>query len=303
MFGLGQRTRRFVVAIVHDRERQGFLLVYNPRWHAYTFPSRRFPDVHMADALQERDLCERIARQILRDDLGPTLGEVSEAHWMDRVEISGISGQTGRVTNYLCDVVTLVPVEQLPVGAFASRFGFLTSQEILQSRPEHSGHLTRLLPFTTWEILRRLLEDQHVAAAVVCRCQEGKREFLMTSNRYGRFFFPGRRMGDGMPAERLIVYEFRLGANFNGKMEVQPGPVVRLEQETPHLGKRGYTFHLCPTAFPGEELTLEANRLANSLDQAGIRFRWISEDELRHPPDILSETVQGLAETVLGMAR
>src|SRR5262245_30380591 len=69
MFRLGPRTRRAVAAVVFDPQQHAFLLVFNPRWHAYTLPTRRFPDVRLAGPLQERAHCEQLARQALRDDL------------------------------------------------------------------------------------------------------------------------------------------------------------------------------------------------------------------------------------------
>ncbi len=299
MFGFGKAAQRVVVAIVYDPDKKGFLLVYNPRWHSYAFPTRRFGNRTFSDAYREREHCKEIAHRALREDLGPTLGEASEAHWMDQLEVSGVSGRTGLETRYIYDVVTLQPVNPLPAGSFASRLGFLTAQQIHDANPEHPGHVSHLVSWTTWQVLHRLLEDQHVAVAVICRQRDGQREFLMTRNRYAQWFFPARRMGDdGVDAERLAVYEFRLSANYLGRIDVsEQGPPVALEQQTHHLGQRRYHFHLVRTRFPGTDL----DQPGNPVEQALGPTRWFSEAELLEPPDNMSDTVAGLRDRVLAM--
>jgi len=301
MFGMGKRTRRVVVAVVYDRDRDRFLLAYNPRWPGYTFPTRPWPAQVVYDPLEERRLCEQTACQALREDLGPTLGEVAEAHWMDRLEVTGVSGRTGQSVRYVYDVVTAQLVHPLPPETPAGRFVYLTAQEILQADPRHPAHVERVLSWTTWTVLARLLEDQQAAVAVVCRQTDGGREYLMTLSRHGRFFFPAKRMGDEVPAERLIVYEFKLDADYTGKIVVEPELVVRMEQQTRHLGQRRYTFHLCRTLFPDEDLNLPGNRLEAALDRAGTVFRWVPEAHVAAPPDYCSDTVRGLSAAVLGM--
>jgi hypothetical protein len=297
MFGFGKSTRRVVVAIVYDPAKKGFLLVYNPRWHSYAFPTRRFGNLTFSDAFKEREHCQSVAHLALRQDLGPTLGEASEAHWMDQVEATGVSGRTGRETRYVYDVVTLLPVNPLPAGSFATRLGFLTAQEIRDANPEHPGHVSHLVSWTTWRVLTRLLEDQHVSVAVICRRRAGHREFLMTRNRYARWFFPARRMGDdGVDAEGLAVYEFRLAADYLQRIEAaEQGPPVALEQQTQHLGTRRYHFHLVRTRFPGVNL----DQPGNPVEQALGATQWFSEEELLDPPATMSDTIVGLRDRVL----
>jgi hypothetical protein len=300
MFGLGRQTKRVIVAVVYDQERRGFLLVYNPRWKGYTFPTRPWPAGNVADALQERKVCERQALAAFREDLGPRLGEATEPHWMERIEAHGVSGRTGRPTHYLFDVVTLRPVEPLPAGGFAGRFGWLTAEEILADA-EPDGLPVRLVTWTTRRILAGLLEDQQVAVAIVSRLQAGQREYLMLLNRYAKWFFPAKRMDDEVSADRTIRYEFLRDAHYYGSgIDVAPAEVVSLEQHTGHLGTRQYTFHLQRTTFPGVDLAKSGNRLEASLDQAGKPSKWIPAQDLHEPlSDNISPTVRGLRETVL----
>src|SRR5205809_48406 len=71
------------------------------------------------DAYLEREGAEQEARAAFRADLGPVLGESTEAHWMDRIEVRRHSGRTGVVTRYLYDIVTVRPKVPLPDGPFA----------------------------------------------------------------------------------------------------------------------------------------------------------------------------------------
>jgi hypothetical protein len=304
MFGLFERrrTQRAVVAVVYDRERKKFLVVFNPRWKGYTFPVRRFRRTVASDPLRVRAYAEQEARAALLSDLGPELGEAAEAHWMDRIDVVGVSGATNEETFYRYDIVTLVPVNPLPDGPFAARFGFLTAQEIRDSDPDELGPNARVVTWTTWQVLTRLLDLQKVAVAVVCRKVNGRREYLMTLNRHGKWFFPARRMDDPATAEQLVVYEFKLKANYLGPIDpARDGPAVEMEQDTAHLGPRSYTFHLRKVNFPQEDLTLPGNRLEAALYEAGIPFRWVEEGILNPPAADVSHTVAGLYAAVTSL--
>ena len=141
MFNPFQRPRiqRVVVAVVYDPERQKFLVVFNPRWGGYSFPLRRFRRSGASDPLRERQYAEQEARAALHDDLGPSLRQAAEAHWMDRIQVRGASGRTQQETLYVYDIVTLAPTRPLPDSPFGGRFGFLSSQEIRDSDPDELG--------------------------------------------------------------------------------------------------------------------------------------------------------------------
>jgi hypothetical protein len=296
------RTQHVVVAVVFDPARGKFLVVFNPRWGGYTFPMRRLRARGASDAYRERQWAEEEARAALRGDLGPDLGESTDAHWMDRIEVRRRSGRTDAETRYVYDIVTVLLKGPLPDGPFASPFGFLSADEIRDSDPDEPGPNPRVVTWTTWQVLTRLLDNQHVAAAVVRRRVGGRRQYLMTYNRYRQWFFPARRMGDLVPSDRLVVYEFKLDAEYLGRIQRGHETVVELEQTTPHLGPRTYVFHLHPTDFPDEDLTAAGNRLEAALDAAGVSFAWIDEGRLqpRLAPD-LSPTLLGLAPAVLAM--
>jgi hypothetical protein len=303
MFGSFTRRRiqRVVVAVVYDPERQKFLVVFNPRWNGYSFPLRRFRRSTASDPLREREYAEQEARAALLKDLGPTLGDTTEAHWMDRIEVPGVSERTGDKTLYRYDIVRVVPAKPLPEGPFAGRFGFLSDREIRDSDPDELGPCARVVTWTTWQVLTRLLDAQQVAVAVVCRENNGQHEYLMTLNGRGDWFFPARRMDNPETAEQLVVYEFRMEADYLGRIDATSGPIVELEQDTYHLGPRSYTFHLWNAAFPQEDLSLPDNRLHLALHKAGIRFRWVPEAEMNPLGTKVSPTVEGLRDAVLSM--
>jgi hypothetical protein len=305
MFGPFKRRRvlRVVVAVVYDPERQKFLVVFSPRWRGYSFPVRRFRRGGASDPLRERDHAVQEARAALLSELGPSLGEAADAHWMDRIEVPGVSERSGEETLYRYEIVTLVPVNPLPNGPFAHRFGFLSAQEIRDSDPDELGPSARVVTWTTWQVLTRLLDAQRVAAAVVSRISNAQREYLMTLNRHGKWFFPARRMDDPGTAEQLVVYEFKIEADYLGRIEVTEGPTVEMEQNTLHLGPRSYTFHLRKAYFPQEDLTLPGNHLEAALFKAGIPFRWVKEGDMEAPAVEISPTVEGLYAAVMSMER
>ncbi len=292
MFGLFSkrpRVQRVVVAVVYDPERQKFLVVFNPRWGGYTFPlcRKRLPDA--IDAVLERKEVLDDARQALLRDLPATLGQTREAHWMDRIQVLGVSGRTKKPMRYVYDIVTLVPTGPLPDGVFGGPFGFLSADEIRESDPDEPGPNRRAVTWTTWQVLTKLLDNQQVAVAVVSRLVNGQPEYLMTRNRDGQWFFPATRMGDQVPPDRLVRYEFILKANYLGRIDVADEPkVVDVEQTTRHLGPRHYTFHLYRTDFPQEDLLLSGNRLEVALDDAGTEFRWLGKGS----PDLSDTAVK-----------
>ncbi len=117
----------------------------------------------------------------------------------------------------------------------------------------------------------------------------------MTLNRLNQWFFPAGRMGDQVPAQRILHYEFSIKANYYHPIKVsEDGKTVEMEQTTAHLGPRTYLFHLYKISFPQEDLTMPGNRLEAALDRAGIPFRWMSEDELTSPEMNVSNTVPAL---------
>jgi hypothetical protein len=306
-FGLLQRrprTQRVVVAVVYDRQREKFLVIFNARWGGYTFPMRRFRTASASDALLEREYAVREARRAFSEDLGADLGRASEAHWMDRIEVPGVSGRTGERTLYLYDIVTLVPARPLPEGSFAGRFGFLTAQEIRDSDPDEPGPAARVVTWTTWQVLTRLLDNQQVAVAIVRRERNGQIEYLLTRNRHDQWFFPATRLGDQVPPKKMVIYEFKIKANYPGRMVVpEDGPAVDLEQDTPHLGPRSYLFHLREVRFPEEDLTMENNRLEAALNAAGVECDWRSEADLKAGGPDLSDTIRGLLPEVLALGQ
>ncbi len=197
---------------------------------------------------------------------------------MDRIAVLGVSGRTKEPTRYVYDIVTLVPAGPLPDGVFGAPFGFLSADEIRDSDPDEPGPNRRVVTWTTWQVLTKLLDNQQVAVAVVARLVNGQHEYLMTRNRDGQWFFPAARMGDQVPPDRLVVYEFKIKANYHGKIEVaEESRSVELEQTTRHLGPRRYTFHLYRTDFSQEDLLLSGNRLEVALDNAGTEFRWLGK--------------------------
>src|SRR5262249_21262449 len=142
------------------------------------------------DALRDREYAIREARAALAADLGSSLGEAEDAHWMDRIGVARSSGSRRIETEYTYDIVTLRPKRPIPDGAFAGRFGWLSAAEIRQSDPDEGSADARMVTWTTWQVLTRLLDVQQVSVAVVSRTVTSGRQWLLTLSGRGYWFFP-----------------------------------------------------------------------------------------------------------------
>jgi hypothetical protein len=281
----GPAVRRVAVAVV-ARPGPRFLVAYNPRWGGYSFPMRKIRVGLTNDPQRDRRIAADTARDALVDALGAELGQSEPGRWLDRIRVEGVSGRDGRRRVYDYDIVEVRPRGDIPEGAFGTQVGFLTPEEIRESDPAEPGPRARLVTWTTWQVLTRLLDNQRVAAAVIRRGDE----CLMERNRYGEWFFPARRIGPGRTAWQEVG---ELLSEWNTLLGFRPAgeEVVEMPQSTEHLGRREYEFRLC-----GVEI--DVARLEKALGPDGHIWR--------HPaaglPD-MSPTLAGLAEAALRVGR
>ena len=279
--------RRVAVAVALDRTSGKYVVAFNRRWGGYAFPTRPFaPSAGLSLREQRAEAC-RAARRAFREDLGPTLGESSAAHWMDQLELVGTSGRTRRRTLYVYEACVVEPAVAVPQGPFGGLVGLLGRGEILDSAPHEPGDQERCVTWTTWRVLHDLLERQHAAAAVVCRRVEGRREFLMTLNRELRWFFPARRMSAEDDPRRVVAAELTVGADFLAGLQVGDGLTFDLTQVSGPLGERQYTFHLHPVHVAGDQ----GGRLRDALGGPG-QAEWLRESAFDSP--LVSDTARQL---------
>lgn len=302
MFGLSKkRFQRVIISVVFDSRQRQFLLVWNPRWKGYGFSTARWPACAILAGKDERETCEANAVQGLEEDLGQPLPD-ARAMWIERLEMSNISGRTGQTTDYVCDIVAIDPQAQLDAGSFASPRGLLLAEDILRTDPKHPQYEPRPITWTTWTVLAELLQGQSVAVAVIARRKNGSREYLMLPNRYGQFFFPAKRLRDHGTAVRAIVGEFPYAPDHGVAVSVhEDGTTVGLVQETSHLGMRTCTFLLHATTLlaPGPDRAVKPARLEAALGRTD--FRWFSEADVQGSHPDLSPTVKGLKTALLAL--
>jgi hypothetical protein len=292
MFGFGKEKLQVAVAVAYDEQRKGYFVVFNPRWRGYAFPHKRWPEVRVLDDVEYRRICEETALSAFEEDLGRSFPD-AQTIWIDYLEVEGVSGRTGKRKRYSFDIVWIGPHDDLPDDGLAAPCGYLSREQIL-------GNQT-IVTWSTREILRELLEEQQVAVGVICRRVHGERQYLLTLNRYGRYFFPAKRLRRSISARRALIAEFRVNANFMGHIDVG-GPVqAGMTQNTVHLGMREYQYHLFPMFFPEVNLSAASNRLEDALAKAGIVFRWVSEHELTNPSPQISDTISGIIGQVLAL--
>jgi hypothetical protein len=292
MLGFGKEKRQVVAAVAYDEHLKSYTLVFNPKWVGYSFPTKSWPDVRVSDDVQYRRICEETALSAFEEDLRRPFPD-AQAIWVDFLEIEGTSGRTGKRTRYSYDIVWVGPGETLPAGGFGEFAGALTREQILGNR--------HVVTWSTRAILRELLEQQQAAVGVICRQHNGQREYLLTLNRYGRYFFPSKRLRRSVSPWRALVSEFRESADFNGRID--PGTPARaaMTQTTAHLGDRDYLFHIYPMKLPDVDLSAKNNNLEVALAKVGIVARWFGEDELKHPAPQVSDTIIGILPEVLAL--
>jgi hypothetical protein len=281
------RTQPVLVAVVYQPG-AGFLVVFNEKWKGYAFPMRKPRPTDAGDAFT--------ACQALREAVGRDLpGAVARP--LEPLEHRGPSGRTGRMTLYRYQAFEVEPGEPLaPGGGFGDRHGFLDFDRLVA---------TPLVTWSTKVLASELLENQQVALAVVSRPGAGGRTFLMLSSpRYGGYFFPAARLTTDTPPSPAALELVHREIGYPDTLA--PGPSLKCEDDhfSPRFGrKRHFVFHVVPVHFPGLDLAAADNDLERGLVKAGAGWRWVSEAELADPAaHNLSPTVAAVRDVVVRSA-
>jgi hypothetical protein len=277
---LWQRRQPVIVAVVFEPDR-GFFVTFNDKWQGYAFPMRKRRPTDAGD--------DFTAREALRDAVNLRLPR-AEAKPLEYVEHRGTSGRTGRDTVYQYQAFEVDPRESLPAGGLGSRHGFLGREQLLEAD---------MVTWSTKRILQELLDNQEVAAAVICRPGASGREFLMVrSANYRGYFFPAARFKTASRPAWSAVEAVRHDTGFFGPMSCGEAVAVRDVHDSPRFQcQRGFVFHLVPVRLAGVDLSAAPNRLEESLLRTGVLWRWVEEDELATPAlNGLSPTVASLRE-------
>jgi 8-oxo-dGTP pyrophosphatase MutT (NUDIX family) len=280
---LWRRTQEVIVAVVYDPER-GFLLTFNDRWGAYTFPMRKRRPTDHDEAFT--------AREALREALGVRLPR-AEARPLEYVEYRGTSARTGREAIYLYQAFEVDPNESLPPGGFGCRHGFL-SPEALVSADQVS--------WSTKVIVKELMENQEVALAVLCRPGASGHEFLMVrSASYGGYFFPASRLKTKDPPVWEAVEAVRRETRYFAPIRCGTPIAVPDVHFSPRFGRpRRFVFHVVPVRLPAVDLSTSPNRLEEGLRRAEALWHWVDAAEFADPAAYdLSPTVTAVREAVL----
>jgi hypothetical protein len=274
-----QRRQPVIVAVVFDPDR-GFFVSFNEKWQGYTFPMRKRRPTDYEEAFT--------AREALREAVNLRLSR-AEAKPLEYVEHRGVSGRTGREVVYQYQAFEIDPNESLPSGGLGSRHGFLGREELLEAD---------MVTWSTRLILRELLENQQVAAAVICRRGDSGREFLMVrSASYRGYFFPAARLKTASEPRWVAVEAVRQDTGFP-RMTPGDAVVARDVHDSPRFGcERTFVFHMVPVRPAGVDLSAAPHAFEECLRRTGVPWRWVGEDELADPArNGLSPTVAAVHE-------
>jgi hypothetical protein len=282
------RKQAVMVALVYD-ESKGFLISFNSKWRAYAFPMRKPRSVDFKP--------EGVAIRALAECLGQrTLS--AEARPLEYLELEGPSLRTGRETCYFYQVFEVDPGLDLPVGRLGSRTGFLPYEALLESD---------LVTWSTKELARALMEEQHVALAVITREGASGREYLMLRNaNYRGYFFPASRLKTDTTPKKAAVAAIRGDTGYDSPITIHEESAQTVADE--HFSRRfnrerKYLFHVMKATLGDFDLTKRKNPLEVALSRTGRPWRWFTEKQLEDPQaHDLSPTVTAVLKAVIQVA-
>lgn len=290
--------RAVVSALVFDVS-QRLLLLRNERWQGrFALPTRQVePDSESLTAA---------ALAAVRADTGLPLPNAT-ARLVGYAGLAGESGRTGETTLYQQWAVEVDPGERLRLPADTARF---LDYQSLQAADDAT--------WTSKEVAAAVLAEQEVAVAVVTRLGREQTEYLVLWNdRYEGYFFPAGRVTQEFKPATVATAVVRAELGYLGEAAADVRAEVPEFHFSPRWGRsRGYRFHVVAVDLPGCDphrplAPLDRGLRAREADRlppagrgpAGWSWRWLTADELRHPPAgvTLSPTTAAVVPTVLAV--
>lgn len=279
-----QRVVHMVVAVVYQPD-CGFFVSFNDKWGGYAFPMRKRRPTDLEGA--------GTALEALRDAVRRPLPR-AEARPLEYLEWRQKSGRTGLDTYYCYQAFEVEPNEALPGGELGSRHGFL-SYEQLQA-------VDRVVTRPTRALSAELMDNQHVALAVITRPGPSGREYLMIRNaRYQGYFLPASRIKTDTDARSEAVAAARRETGY--LTPVAHGPALGVEDThfSPRFQRpRRFVYHPVAIVLPGLDLTVSPNELERSLARTEAVWQWFAEEQLADPrAHDLSEALDTVRDAVI----
>jgi ADP-ribose pyrophosphatase YjhB (NUDIX family) len=290
--------RAVVSALVFDVS-QRLLLVKNENWQGqFALPTR-----HVEPGAESLTAAALAA---VRDDTGLALPNAT-ARLVGYVGLAGRSGWTGETTLYQQWAVEVDPGERLRLPGDRVRFADYQSLRAADD-----------VTWTSKEVAAAVLADQEVAVAVVSRLGREQTEYLVVWNdRYGGYFFPAGRVAQEFKPDLVAAAVVRAELGYSGEAVADVRAEVPEFHDSPRWGRsRAYRFHVVTVDLPGGDLHRPLAPLDRSLRAreagrpppaagapAGWSWRWLTADQLRHPPAGVtpSPTLAAVVPTVLAV--
>jgi hypothetical protein len=283
---LGIRRRRVVdvgVAVYYEGG-LGFLQAFNPKWQGYSFPMRKLRATDFEPAVA--------AREAFREAVGFPLHRL-EAVPLFFSEVERESQRTGRMTRYRYHGFEIRPDGDLLIAGEARPSAALTGPTGVPFGPacrllflSHGDFATAdLLTWTARHVHAELVNNQHVAVAVVARqAPGGGREFLMVRNWNYGWFPPASRVRGEVEPRFQAQQGFRDDTGYTGQLVAGAARPITDRHHSPRFDcPRDFVFHLVPLTLPGVDLTRSDNELARAMARRGTHADWVPEAHLANP--------------------
>ncbi|HVC95278.1 MAG TPA: hypothetical protein VND64_16400 [Pirellulales bacterium] len=284
-----------VVAAVAQDDDGRFFVSFSQRWNAYTFPMTK---------PRAGEPLDKEALRAFEEHVGPL--PKGKAMPLESVGAFGPSWSGDKETYYKYVVCEVAPGRSLPAGALAEPCGYLDFGQLVAS------------PLVSWSAkeIARALESkpgqrstaapyvQESSLALLCRRgASGKRELLFIQNAPHQkdLFFPSGRLCEGDKPEPVAQQVFQADTRYDGEIVPSLGGEAMVRQKSVRYAtERSYRFHLCRITLPKIDLHDPRGELARALNNSGLPWSWIGEDDLARPAaNGLSETAAALRADVL----
>lgn len=281
--GSANVNEKRVVAGILQNDAGDILLTYNEKWDGYAFPM-----IALAD---DEPPMGSTAVAGLEKDLGQALPK-AKANELGYIGKYGVSERSNEDSFYSYWLFSIDPGEEL---ATSDRAIFVPLDQ-LASRDD--------VTWSTKEIAAQLLSNRQVSLAVVSRLGRIETEYLVVWNDgYGGYFLPAMRRKSEVSSEAVAKQILRDDFGYTGDVQAAwLGESQDIHFSDRFSSQTMFTFHFSDVILPGLDIHQPYNELERDLLLRGIRWKWLTADELQSEPD-MSPTFEPLRSALHSFVR
>ena len=148
-----------------------------------------------------------------------------------------------------------------------------------------------------------VVEQRYVALAMITRPGPNSTEYLLVQNpSHGGYMFPVKRITEDLGPKAATKKIFTHDFGYRDEVHPVPGAVTSLLQGSDRYGRPAlFHFHLVPVTLAADvDLHLPFGPLEKALYGKGLKWKWLTADELKTPGPIqVAPTLSQLVDDVL----